>query len=64
MVNFIQSKTLFFMEYRVCPFQNVFQLSVVEYDPGMHDLQTTSLHYFEENAFKVNTLYGPVIGIV
>lgn len=29
------------------------QLSVVEYDPGTHDLQTTSLHFFEEPSMKV-----------
>lgn len=29
------------------------QLSVVEYDPGTHDLQTTSLHFFEESSMKV-----------
>ncbi|XP_010726435.1 cleavage and polyadenylation specificity factor subunit 1, partial [Meleagris gallopavo] len=34
-----------------CPCSTVsppLQLSVVEYDPGTHDLKTLSLHYFEE----------------
>lgn len=29
------------------------QLSVVEYDPGTHDLKTLSLHYFEEPELRV-----------
>lgn len=31
-----------------------FQLSVVEYDPGTHDLKTLSLHYFEESELRVS----------
>lgn len=31
----------------------VYQLSVVEYDPGTHDLKTLSLHYFEEPELRV-----------
>lgn len=31
------------------------QLSVVEYDPGTHDLKTLSLHYFEEPELRVGT---------
>lgn len=30
------------------------QLSVVEYDPGTHDLKTLSLHYFEEPELRVS----------
>lgn len=33
-----------------------FQLSVVEYDPGTHDLKTLSLHYFEEPELRVCTV--------
>lgn len=29
------------------------QLSVVEYDPGTHDLKTLSLHFFEEPELRV-----------
>lgn len=32
------------------------QLSVVEYDPGTHDLKTLSLHYFEEPELRVGRL--------
>lgn len=34
-----------------------FQLSVVEYDPGTHDLKTLSLHYFEEPELRVCTVF-------
>uniref|UniRef100_A0A8C8W2F4 RSE1/DDB1/CPSF1 first beta-propeller domain-containing protein n=1 Tax=Peromyscus maniculatus bairdii TaxID=230844 RepID=A0A8C8W2F4_PERMB len=30
------------------------KLSVVEYDPGTHDLKTLSLHYFEEPELRVS----------
>lgn len=33
------------------------QLSVVEYDPGTHDLKTLSLHYFEEPELRVHCAY-------
>lgn len=33
------------------------QLSVVEYDPGTHDLKTLSLHYFEEPELRVCSGY-------
>ncbi|XP_014394185.1 PREDICTED: cleavage and polyadenylation specificity factor subunit 1 [Myotis brandtii] len=32
------------------------KLSVVEYDPGTHDLKTLSLHYFEEPELRVGRL--------
>lgn len=34
-----------------------FQLSIVEYDPGTHDLKTLSLHYFEEPELRVCTAF-------
>ena len=34
------------------------QLSVVEYDPGTHDLKTLSLHYFEEPELRVGVGLG------
>lgn len=39
---------------RMCSFSH--QLSVVEYDPGTHDLKTLSLHYFEEPELRVCTV--------
>ena len=36
------------------------QLSVVEYDPGTHDLKTLSLHYFEEPELRVGLAPPPV----
>lgn len=35
------------------------QLSVVEYDPGTHDLKTLSLHYFEEPELRVGPCPTP-----
>lgn len=35
------------------------QLSVVEYDPGTHDLKTLSLHYFEEPELRVGHIQAP-----
>ncbi|KAM6125776.1 LOW QUALITY PROTEIN: cleavage and polyadenylation specificity factor subunit 1 [Pterocles gutturalis] len=35
------------------------KLSVVEYDPGTHDLKTLSLHYFEEPELRVRGFGGP-----
>uniref|UniRef100_A0A8B9RZF6 RSE1/DDB1/CPSF1 first beta-propeller domain-containing protein n=1 Tax=Accipiter nisus TaxID=211598 RepID=A0A8B9RZF6_9AVES len=34
------------------------KLSVVEYDPGTHDLKTLSLHYFEEPELRVGADTG------
>lgn len=39
-----------------------FQLSVVEYDPGTHDLKTLSLHYFEEPELRVCTVCINLLG--
>lgn len=36
------------------PLTSCLQLSVVEYDPGTHDLKTLSLHYFEEPELRVS----------
>uniref|UniRef100_H2YEY2 Cleavage/polyadenylation specificity factor A subunit C-terminal domain-containing protein n=1 Tax=Ciona savignyi TaxID=51511 RepID=H2YEY2_CIOSA len=32
------------------------KLSIIEFDPAMHDIKTTSLHYFEDNLFKDGSL--------
>lgn len=45
---------LFSTDLWVCLFSH--QLSVVEYDPGTHDLKTLSLHYFEEPELRVCTV--------
>uniref|UniRef100_A0A8C2Y5L5 Cleavage and polyadenylation specific factor 1 n=1 Tax=Coturnix japonica TaxID=93934 RepID=A0A8C2Y5L5_COTJA len=37
------------------------KLSVVEYDPGTHDLKTLSLHYFEEPELRVGVGLGLTI---
>lgn len=42
---------LFLSDLCLCFFSH--QLSVVEYDPGTHDLKTLSLHYFEEPELRV-----------
>ena len=34
---------------------------MVEYDPDTHSLKTLSLHYFEEDEFKVNIKYLPSV---
>ncbi|XP_017659206.1 PREDICTED: cleavage and polyadenylation specificity factor subunit 1 [Lepidothrix coronata] len=45
---------------------NPIQLSVVEYDPGTHDLKTLSLHYFEEPELRdgfVQNLHTPQLRV-
>uniref|UniRef100_A0A8C1PQM0 Cleavage and polyadenylation specificity factor subunit 1 n=1 Tax=Cyprinus carpio TaxID=7962 RepID=A0A8C1PQM0_CYPCA len=39
------------------------KLSVVEYDPGTHDLKTLSLHYFEEPELRVCTGFTRIYAI-
>ncbi|XP_053916543.1 cleavage and polyadenylation specificity factor subunit 1-like [Cuculus canorus] len=42
------------------------KLSVVEYDPGTHDLKTLSLHYFEEPELRdgfVQNVHVPVVRV-
>lgn len=56
--NFISYQVCYFtvdtvISFSLWPFFFFEQLSVVEYDPGTHDLQTTSLHFFEESSMKV-----------
>lgn len=56
--NFISYQVCYFtvdtvISFSLWPFFFFEQLSVVEYDPGTHDLQTTSLHFFEESTMKV-----------
>ena len=41
-----------------CTMRSPLQLSVVEYDPGTHDLKTLSLHYFEEPELRVGVGLG------
>ena len=41
-----------------CTVWSPLQLSVVEYDPGTHDLKTLSLHYFEEPELRVGVGLG------
>ena len=44
-----------------------FQLSLLEYDPAVHDMKTLSLHYFEDEAMKdghcQNTHYLPLLQV-
>ncbi|XP_061671474.1 cleavage and polyadenylation specificity factor subunit 1 isoform X2 [Syngnathoides biaculeatus] len=42
------------------------KLSVVEYDPGTHDLKTLSLHYFEEPELRdgfVQNVHAPIVRV-
>lgn len=50
----LNSLKLFSTDLWVCLLSH--QLSVVEYDPGTHDLKTLSLHYFEEPELRVCTV--------
>ncbi len=50
---FLQKVKLWRVSEVVCLF--LLQLSVVEYDPGTHDLKTLSLHFFEEPELRVCT---------
>eukprot|EP00058_Branchiostoma_floridae_P027043 XP_002612534.1 hypothetical protein BRAFLDRAFT_58262 [Branchiostoma floridae] len=42
------------------------KLSIVEYDPGTHDLKTASMHYFEEEEVKdgyVSNYHAPMVRV-